>query len=129
MASRRMERLDQELRDEVALIVRGLKDPRVQWVSITRSNITSDLSYAKVYVSVLGDAAAQKKALQGLRSAAGFIRRELGQRLRMRHTPELQFEYDKGMDAAGRVNQLLDEVKAQEKAALPPDEDTDSGEE
>ncbi len=112
--SRRHERLEQEVRDEVALILRTLKDPRVQWVTVTRAELTSDLEHARVFVGVLGEVEARKKALAGLRSAAGFVRRELGQRLRLRHTPELAFEHDKGLEAADRVARLLDEVKAAE---------------
>ncbi len=113
--SRRRERLEQELRDEVALIVRTLKDPRVQWVTVTRAEVTPDLEHARIFFGVLGDEEARRKATAGLRSASGFVRRELGQRLRLRLTPEVRFEYDKGLDAADRVARILEEVKPAEE--------------
>jgi ribosome-binding factor A len=79
---------------------------------VTRVDLTPDLRYARVYVSVLGDKEQQKKTLAGLKQATGFVRREIGKRLRMRLTPEVQFLYDKGIDATDRVARLLDEVNA-----------------
>jgi ribosome-binding factor A len=113
MAGHRSERVAQEIRDEVAVMIgRELKDPRIGFVTVTRVDLTPDLRYARVYVSVLGDKEQQKKTLAGLKQATGFVRREIGKRLRMRLTPEVQFLYDKGIDATDRVARLLDEVNA-----------------
>ena len=92
MASNRIGRINEEVQRELSELIRSLKDPRVQtMLSITRVDTTSDLRYAKVYVSVLEEAR-EKEAMKGLKSAGGWLRRELGQRLQLRYTPELVFE-------------------------------------
>jgi ribosome-binding factor A len=123
--SRRSERLGEEIREEVArIVVTGLKDPRIGFVTIIRVDLTADLRTARVHVGVLGSAEDRKKSLAGLQQAAGFIRRELGRRIHVRHTPELIFRYDEGLDATDRVAQLLEETKAAERAR--PEEDPGS---
>jgi ribosome-binding factor A len=115
--SRRTNRLEEEIREEVAKIIAGeLKDPRIGFVTVTGVQLTPDLRHARVSVGVLGDQAARDKSLAGLRQAAGFVRRVLGQRLRIRHTPEVQFLYDKGLDATDRVARLLDQVEAEPRS-------------
>ncbi|HEY3121798.1 MAG TPA: 30S ribosome-binding factor RbfA [Vicinamibacteria bacterium] len=122
MSARRTERLGEEIREGVAEILGGqLKDPRIGFVTVTRVSLTPDLRTARVHVGVLGDAAQRDKTLAGLRQAAGFVRRTLGRRLRVRHTPELLFEYDEGLDATDRVARLLEEVRAES------DTDSDTG--
>ena len=76
-------------------------------MTVTRVELTPDLRYARVYVGVLGRRDGAREEPRGPAQAAGFVRRELGQRLRMRHTPELDFHYDKGLDATDRVARLL----------------------
>jgi ribosome-binding factor A len=121
-----VERVGQEIRDEIATMIgRELKDPRIGFVTVTRVAITPDLRFARVYVSVLGDKAQQEKSLAGLKQASGFVKREIGRRLRMRLTPEIQFLYDKGVDATDRVARLLDDVKAD---LVPRDDEDDPGE-
>ena len=113
--TRRAERLEEEIREEVASIIgRGLKDPRIGFVTVTRVSLTADLRSARVYVGVLGDERQRQKALQGLHSAAGFVRRELGRRVRLRHTPEVVFRHDSGLDSAERVARLLEGGSAPE---------------
>ena len=115
--SRRTERLGEEIREEVArIVVSGLKDPRIGFVTIIRVDLTADLRTARVHVGVLGSEADRQKSLAGLQQAAGFIRREIGRRLHVRHTPELIFRYDEGLDATERVARLLEETKAAEGA-------------
>ena len=124
MSQRRVERLAEEIREEVAAIIaRGLKDPRIGFVTVTRVALNPDLRTAHVNVGVLGDQAERDKTLKGLRQAAGFVRRELGQRVRMRHTPELVFHYDGGLDATDRIAQLLAENPPRPEA--PPDGEDD----
>ncbi len=119
--TRRSERLGEEIREEIALIVgRGLKDPRIGFVTITRVSLSGDLRVARVYVGVLGESDQRSETMAGLKSAAGYVRRELGRRVRLRHTPELLFHYDAGLDATERVAQLLDE---QPPSPPPADED------
>lgn len=109
--SRRTERLGEELREEIArMIAAKLKDPRIGFVTVTRVELPSDLRQARVFVGVLGSPAEREKTLTGLRQAAGFMRRELGQKLRLRHTPELTFVYDEGIEAHDRIARLLAEV-------------------
>jgi len=112
VSGRRVERLAQEIREEVALILAHLKDPRIGFVTLTRVSLTPDLRSAQVYVGVLGDEAQRRKTLLGLEQAAGFVRRELGRRLSVRHTPELSFRYDSGLEATDRVAKILDDIEA-----------------
>lgn len=117
--SRRTERLAEEIREEVARILSsGLKDPRVGFVTVTRVDVTDDLHHARVYVGVLGDRKQREATLQGLGQAAGWVRRELGRRIRVRYTPELIFVYDQGLEATERVARLL-ESAAGETEPLP----------
>lgn len=111
MAGRRNERLAEEIREEVAQIVGGgMKDPRLGFVTITRVSLTGDMRTARVLVSILGTPKERAKSLGILRRAAGFVRRELGRRLNIRHTPEVLFVPDEGLDNSERVAKLLDEV-------------------
>lgn len=122
--TRRSERVAEEIREETARIIGAqLKDPRIGFVTVTRVSITPDLRFARVHVGVLGDEAQRDRSLNGLQRAAGFVRRELGKRLRMRHTPELQFQYDHGLDASERVAELLRENPPRDI----PDEDPEPG--
>jgi ribosome-binding factor A len=106
---RRVERLTEEIREQVArMIASDLKDPRLGFITVTRVELTHDLGLARVHVGVLGSEAERKKSLAALQQASGFVRRELGKRLRIRHTPEVEFRYDKGLDATDRVAQLLE---------------------
>jgi len=117
---RRPERLVEEMREEIArMIISELKDPRLGFVTVTRVELAHDLRYARVYVGVLGSEAEREKSLTALHSAAGFIRRELGRRLRIHHSPEVDFRYDKGLEATDRVARLLQEEAEREK---PPGE-------
>ena len=111
MNPRRRDRLAAEIRASVAdLIASKLKDPRIGFVTVTRAEVAADLAYIRVFVSVLGDEAQRQATLQGLSKAAGFVRRELGQRLRLRLTPEVTFVYDRGIEAADRIARLIEET-------------------
>jgi ribosome-binding factor A len=124
---RRRERLAEEVREEVARILgEEVKDPRVGFVTVTRVELTPDLRLARVFVGVLGDAGARQATMRALLQAAGFVRRALGRRLAVRFTPEVQFVYDKGLDAADRVARLLRETEAAEPSGR---EDEGGGEE
>jgi ribosome-binding factor A len=126
--TRRSDRLGEEIREGVAeILAAGLKDPRIGFVTVTRVSLTADLRTARVHVGVLGGTEQRDKTMAGLRQASGFVRRALGQRLRVRHTPELLFEYDSGLDATDRVARLLDEARAESDAASATDTATDTG--
>jgi ribosome-binding factor A len=107
---RRPERLAEGIREEVARIVASeLKDPGLGFVTITRVEVTHDLAHARVLVGVLGDARERDRSMAALHRATGFVRRELGRRLRIRVVPEIEFRYDKGIEATDRVARLLRE--------------------
>jgi ribosome-binding factor A len=123
VSGRRTERLGEEVREAVARIIAdGLNDPRIGFVTVTRASLTADLRTARIYVGVLGNEEQRQKTLAGLTQAAGFIRRELGRRVRVRHTPELTFVYDSGLDATDRVAQILEENRTAEPEDEPGDE-------
>lgn len=108
MAKERINRINEELHREIAGIVRELKDTRIPvMTSVVGVSVTNDLSYAKVYVSVMGNDEVQKNALVGLRSAAGFVRREVGRRVQIRHTPEILFELDHSIEHGAHINDIL----------------------
>ena len=108
MASNRKGRINEELQRELSTLIRTLKDPRVQqsMVSVTKVEATGDLRYAKVYISVL-DKDKSKETIRGLRSAGGFLRREIGSRLQLRYTPELIFEEDDSIAYGAKMFSLL----------------------
>ncbi len=114
--TRRSERLAGEIRDEIArMVASDLKDPRLGFVTVTRVDLTPDLRYARVYVGVLGEDASGE-SLAVLRRASGFVKREIGRRLRVRFTPEIDFRYDRGLDATDRVAKVLADEEARDRA-------------
>ncbi len=108
----RIIRISEEVKKEISSIIQNdIKDPRLpNLVSITSCNVTKDLRYAKVFVSVLGDEEQKKNAMSALKSAAGFIRRELGHRVQLRYTPEIHFELDTSIEHGIYINKLLNET-------------------
>src|SRR5688500_734970 len=116
--SRRTEQIGEAIREAVAeILARGLKDPRIGFVTVTRVEATPDLRQAPVMVGVLGDKTAQDKTLAGLKQAAGYLRREVGQRLKLRFTPELVFQYDPGIEATERVASILQDAVPREPSS------------
>lgn len=109
---RRTERLNRLFREELSRLIRvRLKDPRVQTATITEVDTTPDLAHATVYVRTLGEEVDAEEAIEGLKSASGYIRRELGQELRLRRIPELRFEVDRTLERARRIDELLEKAK------------------
>lgn len=108
MAGNRINRINDEIQKELSSLLRTLKDPRVQggMVTVTRVDTTSDLRYARVFISVL-DKAQEKDVIKGLRSAAGYLRRELGQAMALRYTPELQFVADDSIEYGAHILEML----------------------
>jgi ribosome-binding factor A len=108
MSSYRMDRTGEDIMRELTAILRTVKDPRVTGlISIVRVDVTRDLSYATVYISAMDGVEAAKEAVKGLKSAAGYMRRELGSALRLRHVPELQFVADDSIAYSARIAQTL----------------------
>ncbi|MCL6450857.1 MAG: 30S ribosome-binding factor RbfA [Acetobacteraceae bacterium] len=112
VALKRVNRVGEAIKEEVSRILqRELKDPRIGFCSVVDVEVSSDLRHAKVFVSVLGDEAAKQATLAGLESARGFIRTEIGRRIRLRHTPEVVFRLDSSIERGARVSQLLNEIR------------------
>ena len=113
MASNRIARINEEIQRQLSADIRRLKDPRVSgsgMVSVTRVDTTGDLRYAKIYVSVL-DKSQEKDVLKGLKSAGGFLRRELGSALGLRYTPELIFEADDSIAYGAHILEVMHDVE------------------
>lgn len=105
-------------------MIRGeLKDPRVRTTTITAVETTADLGHATVHVRTLGDEVSVEEAIRGLESAAGYIRRRLGQELHLRRIPELRFEVDRTLERVRRIDELLRRAKRPEDDAAATDED------
>ena len=118
MASNRISRINEEIQRELSEQFRRLKDPRVSqtgMVSITRVDTTGDVRYARIYISAL-DKSQEKEVLKGLKSAAGFLRRELGRSLQLRYTPELQFVADDSIQHGAHILEVLRQVEQQDEA-------------
>lgn len=108
----RPERLAETIKQEVANILRDeVKDPRVGFATITKVEVSADLRHAKIYVSVLGEKKEQDASMEALQKAKGFIRAELGKRVRLRYVPEVNFILDHSIDYGTRVLKLLNKVK------------------
>ena len=111
-SSRRPEQVAETLRQVVTdALTREVRDPRIGFVTVTAVQVTNDLSHATVLVSVPGDEPARSRALEGLRSAAGFLRSRAARALTTRIVPELHFELDKGLEQAARIDALLEEIR------------------
>ncbi|HUI42635.1 MAG TPA: 30S ribosome-binding factor RbfA [Terriglobia bacterium] len=109
---RRHDRLADQIRSEVAELIEGeLQDPRIGFVTVTHVELSPDLAHAHVLVSVLGDEDARQQSMAGLASAAGYVRREIAQRLRLRRAPEVVFALDLGGERAARIEDLLAKLR------------------
>lgn len=117
MASfKRTDRISEEIKRTLSDIIRELKDPRIPLMtSVVAVDVSGDLRYAKALISVMGDSEAKTGALKGLRSAAGYIRRELGSRVRLRTTPEVIFELSDSIEHGAHINELLHKIKIEEE--------------
>jgi len=96
------------------LLIKGLKDPRIGFVTITAVDVTSDLSHARVFYTLMGSQAERAQTQAGLASCSSYIRQHLGRHLRLRFTPEIHFEYDASFDYGQHIEKLLSEVKTDE---------------
>ena len=113
MASHRLGRITEDIHRELTAIFREVKDPRVQegLISIVRVDVTNDLSYCTVYISAMQGLEQAKVAEKGLKSAAGFIRRELGHRLKFRHVPQLIFTATDSIEYGAGISKLINDLK------------------
>ncbi|WP_031514430.1 30S ribosome-binding factor RbfA [Desulfofalx alkaliphila] len=112
--SHRTGRLAEEIKREVSSIIQmDMKDPRVGFVSITSVEVSGDLRHANIYISVMGNEQQGSDTLKALKKAQGYIRSELGKRIKLRHTPELNFKLDDSISHGVKVMKLLQEVKGE----------------
>ncbi|MBE3587097.1 MAG: 30S ribosome-binding factor RbfA [Thermoanaerobacteraceae bacterium] len=110
----RPERLGEIIKEEVSQMLRDeLKDPRIGFVTITGVEVSTDLRHARIFVSVYGSDEEQKASMEALNRAQGYVRSELGRRIRLRHTPEITFKLDKSIIRGVRVMELLNTVREQ----------------
>jgi ribosome-binding factor A len=108
----RANRVGEQMKKELSDIIgRKIKDPRIGFVTVTDVQVSGDLQQAKVYISVLGDEEQRENTLKGLAKAKGFIRTEVGQRIRLRKTPEIIFEWDESMEYGNRINTILHQLQ------------------
>lgn len=113
--SMRPNRVAEQMKKEMSDIIgRRLKDPRVGFVTVTDVEVTGDLQQAKVFITVLGDDDAKAETLKALEKAKGFIRSEIGSRIRLRKTPEIFFEFDESIEYGNRIEKLISELKKDE---------------
>ena len=112
MASNKIQRINEDIQRELSGLLRNVKDPRLQqgMISITGVETTGDLRYSKIYISVLGSFD-EKELKKGLKSASGYLRREIGNRLTLRYTPELIFELDPSLARGAHISKLLNELE------------------
>lgn len=114
MTHYRIDRLREQMKAEISDILRReMKDPRLGFVSVTDVEMSQDLRHAKVYVSILGDEAAKRETIAALQGAVGFVRTEIGRRIRLRHTPEIVFKLDESIERGARIFELLEQIKGE----------------
>ena len=113
MAGHRVGRMSEDIKREIIAVIRELKDPRVsdKMLTVVRVDVSSDLSFAKVYVSALEGLETAKTAVKGLTSASGYIRGEFGRRLHLRKTPELKFVADNSVEHGMQIFKMLDDIR------------------
>ncbi len=116
MAKHRGGRINEEMKREISSIIQSdIRDPRITaMVSVTKVDVTKDLRYAKVYVSVFGEDESKKNTVEALKSSSGFIRREIGHRIKLRCTPEIIIELDNTIEHAMHIDALLHQIKEKE---------------
>jgi ribosome-binding factor A len=116
MSNVRAHRVGEQMKKELSdVIMRELKDPRVSFVTVTGVDVTGDLQQAKVFITVLGSDEQKEATLQALSKAKGFIRSEIGKRIRLRKTPDIVFEFDESIEYGNRIETLLSDLNKNER--------------
>lgn len=116
MAGYRIDRVSEDIKREIIAVIRELKDPRVMYkmLTVVRVEVSSDASYAKVYISAMEGLETAKEAVKGLKSATGYIRREVGKRLHLRKTPELNFVADDSIEHGMNIVKMMDDLRTED---------------
>jgi len=113
----RGQRVAEQIRRELAELIRQeVKDPRVSFVSLTDVELTPDYAHAKIFFTAISGSDSVPEILEGLRRASGFLRRELGKRVRIHTLPELHFHYDRSVEEGSRLSQLIDQTVREDEA-------------
>jgi ribosome-binding factor A len=113
----RVERIQEQVREEVSqILATEVRDPGVGLVTVTRAKVTADLSLARVYWTIMGDAAERKKTAKALERVSGFVRHLLAERLTLRRSPEVKFQFDESVAAQDRIEQIIQEIHAEDAA-------------
>ena len=114
MPSVRGEKINNELKRELSVLIRDIKDPRVPALSsVIKCEVTKDLKFAKVYVSVMGSDEQKKDAIKGLKNAASYLRREVSRNLKLRATPELHFELDTSIEYGSHIMDVIKKINSE----------------
>lgn len=111
MEGKRSEKVADLIRKEISqMLVKSIKDPRIGFVTITKVTVSEDCRFAKVYFSVAGTLEERERSIKGLDSAKGFVRKELGRRIRLRYTPEILFQFDPSIEYAIHMEELIQSI-------------------
>lgn len=122
--SHRVERIQEQVREEVSqMLATEVRDPGVGLVTVTRAKVTADLSLARIYWTILGDPAERKKTAKALERAAPYVRHLLSERLTLRRSPEVKFIFDESVAAQDRIEQIIQEIHAEDAARTVQDPD------
>jgi ribosome-binding factor A len=117
MEGKRSEKVADLIQKEVSqMLVRSIKDPRIGFVTITRVTVSEDCRFAKIYFSVAGSPEERERSMKGLESAKGYVRKELGRRIRLRYTPEIMFQFDPSIEYAIHMEELIQGIHLKREA-------------
>jgi len=112
MEKKRSDKVADLIQREISqMLLKSIKDPRIGFVTITKVNVSEDCRFAKVYFSVAGTLTERERSMKGLNSARGFVRKELGHRIRLRYTPEILFQFDPSIEYAIYMGELIQSIK------------------
>lgn len=116
MNKTRVNRVGEEIKKELSILLqREMKDPRIGFVTVTGVEVSGDLQLAKVYVSVMGNSEEQAASLAGLQKAKGFLRTEIGRRVKLRHVPDLIFKLDESIEYSSKIDSILREISSSDE--------------
>jgi ribosome-binding factor A len=116
MEGKRSEKVADLIQKEISqMLVKSIKDPRIGFVTITKVSVSEDCRFAKVYFSVAGTLAERERSMEGLDSAKGFVRKELGRRIRLRYTPEILFQFDPSIEYAIHMGELIQTIQKEKE--------------
>jgi ribosome-binding factor A len=113
---KRSEKVADLIRKEISeMLIRNLKDPRIGFITVTRVNVSDDCRSAKIYFSVLGSTEERERSTEGLNSAKGYVRRELGRRIQLRYTPDIVFQFDPSIEYAIHMEEVFHDLQEKKR--------------